>query len=232
MIDDGCTVEGYQSDITRTFVLGRATDKMKRVFDIEHAAQTAALKAARPGVEAQSVDAAARKVIEDAGFGPDYKFFSHRVGHGIGMDGHEWPYLVRGNTLKLQAGMTFSDEPGIYIPDEFGMRLEDDMHITREASVEPLTPLGARVLDAPFECDAERAKQFACSRAVYVRGVRIDTSTDIPRRSGYFGSSRRRDVDPHRDVLHHLGVVAGGVVGRQQRELARRSPATGSRPCR
>ena len=148
MIDDGCTVEGYQSDITRTFVLGKATDRMKRVFDIEHAAQTAALKAARPGVEAQSVDAAARKVIEDAGYGPGYKFFAHRVGHGIGMDGHEWPYLVRGNTLKLQAGMTFSDEPGIYIPDEFGMRLEDDMHIT-ENGAELFTPQSPS-LENPF----------------------------------------------------------------------------------
>jgi Xaa-Pro dipeptidase len=148
MIDDGCTVEGYQSDITRTFVLGKATDKMKRVFDIEHAAQTAALGAARPGVEAQSVDAAARKVIEDAGYGPGYKYFAHRVGHGIGMDGHEWPYLVRGNTLKLQAGMTFSDEPGIYIPDEFGMRLEDDMHIT-ENGAELFTPQSPS-LENPF----------------------------------------------------------------------------------
>ena len=148
MIDDGCTAEGYQSDITRTFVLGKATDKMKRVFDIEHAAQTAALKAARPGVEAQSVDAAARKVIEDGGYGPGYKFFAHRVGHGIGMDGHEWPYLVRGNTLKLQAGMTFSDEPGIYIPDEFGMRLEDDMHIT-ENGAELFTPQSPSLED-PF----------------------------------------------------------------------------------
>jgi Xaa-Pro dipeptidase len=148
MIDDGCTAEGYQSDITRTFVLGKATDKMKRVFDIEHAAQTAALKAARPGVEAQSVDAAARKVIEDAGYGPDYRFFAHRVGHGIGMDGHEWPYLVRGNTLKLQPGMTFSDEPGIYIPDEFGMRLEDDMHIT-ENGAELFTPQSPS-LENPF----------------------------------------------------------------------------------
>ncbi len=148
MIDDGCTVEGYQSDITRTFVLGRATDKMKQVFDVEHAAQTAALKAARPGVEAQSVDAAARKVIEDAGYGPGYKYFLHRVGHGIGMDGHEWPYLVRGNTLALQTGMTFSDEPGIYIKGEFGMRLEDDMHITADGA-ELFTPQSPG-LENPF----------------------------------------------------------------------------------
>jgi Xaa-Pro dipeptidase len=129
MIDGGCSVEGYQSDITRTFVLGKASDKMKQVFDIVHRAQSAALAAAKPGVEAGSVDAAARKVITDAGYGPDYKYFTHRLGHGMGMDGHEWPYLVRGNETTLQPEMTFSDEPGIYIGGEFGIRLEDDMHI-------------------------------------------------------------------------------------------------------
>ncbi len=129
MIDDGCLVEGYNSDITRNFVLGKATDKMKRVFDIVRRAQHAALSAARPGIECQAVDAAARKVIVDSGYGPDYNYFTHRVGHGIGMDGHEWPYLVRGNKLPLQPNMTFSDEPGIYLRGEFGMRLEDDMHI-------------------------------------------------------------------------------------------------------
>ena len=134
MIDDGCLAEGYQSDITRTFVLGKASDRMKRVFDIVQQAQQAALKAARPGVPCQAVDAAARQVIANAGFGPDYKYFSHRVGHGIGMDGHEWPYLVRGNTLPLAANMTFSDEPGVYLPGEFGVRLEDDMYLTPEGA--------------------------------------------------------------------------------------------------
>jgi Xaa-Pro dipeptidase len=148
LIDGGCKVEGYNSDISRTFVLGKATDRMKKVFDIEHQAQTAALKAARPGVECQAVDAAARKVIVDAGFGPDYKYFGHRVGHGIGMDGHEWPYLVRGNTQKLEPGMTFSDEPGIYIPGEFGIRLEDDMLITADGA-ELLTPQSPS-LETPF----------------------------------------------------------------------------------
>lgn len=148
MIDDGCLVEGYNSDITRTFVLGKATDKMKRVFDIVHRAQKAALNAAKPGVECQSVDAAARKVIADSGYGPDYNFFTHRVGHGIGMDGHEWPYLVRGNTLPIQANMTFSDEPGIYQRGEFGMRLEDDMHITENAA-ELFTPQSPS-LEHPF----------------------------------------------------------------------------------
>jgi Xaa-Pro dipeptidase len=121
---------------------------MKQVFDIEHRAQTAALKAARPGVECQAVDAAARKVITDAGFGPGYKYFTHRVGHGIGMDGHEWPYLVKGNTQKLEPGMTFSDEPGIYIPGEFGVRLEDDMIITADGA-ELMTPQSPSLED-PF----------------------------------------------------------------------------------
>ena len=134
LIDGGCSVEGYRSDISRTFVLGEPTDRMRQVFEIEHRAQAAALAAAAPGVEAQAVDAAARSVIEEAGFGPDYAYFTHRVGHGIGMDGHEWPYLVRGNTMPLEPGMTFSDEPGIYIPGEFGVRLEDDMYITEDGA--------------------------------------------------------------------------------------------------
>jgi Xaa-Pro dipeptidase len=148
MIDDGCTVEGYNSDITRTFVIGKATDKMKRVFDIVHRAQNAALEAAKPGVACQDVDAAARKIIADAGFGPDYDYFTHRLGHGIGMDGHEWPYLVRGNTLPLAPGMTFSDEPGIYLPGEFGVRLEDDMHIG-ENGAELFTPQSPSI-EHPF----------------------------------------------------------------------------------
>jgi len=148
LIDDGCTVEGYQSDISRTFVMGKAADKMKHVFDIVHRAQSAALTAARPGVPCEAVDAAARKIIVDAGYGPGYKYFTHRVGHGIGMDGHEWPYLVRGNTLPLAVNMTFSDEPGIYIRGEFGVRLEDDMHIT-ESGAELLTPQSPS-LEQPF----------------------------------------------------------------------------------
>lgn len=148
LIDGGCGVGGYRSDISRTFVLGKASDKMNKVFEIEYNAQTAALKAARPGVEAQVVDAAARKVIEDAGYGPGYKYFTHRVGHGLGMDGHEWPYLVKGNTTILEPGMTFSDEPGIYIPGEFGVRLEDDMVIT-ENGAELFTPQSPSLED-PF----------------------------------------------------------------------------------
>jgi Xaa-Pro dipeptidase len=134
LIDDGCTVEGYESDISRTFVYGKPSDKMRQVFDIVQRAQAKALATARPGVPCEAVDAAARKVITDAGYGPAYAHFTHRVGHGIGMDGHEWPYLVKGNTLPLAANMTFSDEPGIYIRGEFGVRLEDDMYITDDGA--------------------------------------------------------------------------------------------------
>jgi Xaa-Pro dipeptidase len=140
MVDDGCTVEGYQSDITRTFVLGSATAKMNKVFDIVKKAQSAALNAAKPGAPLESIDAAARNVIIAAGYGPGFKYFSHRLGHGIGMDGHEWPYLVKNNmfgwktALTAQPGMVFSDEPGIYIRGEFGVRLEDDMHITADGA--------------------------------------------------------------------------------------------------
>jgi Xaa-Pro dipeptidase len=148
LMDGGCSVEGYQSDITRTYVLGKAADKMKQVFDIVHRAQSAALAAARPGVECGSIDAAARKVITDAGYGPDHKYFTHRLGHGLGMDGHEWPYLVRGNPVKLQANITTSDEPGIYIRGEFGVRLEDDMHVT-ENGAELFTPQSPS-LEEPF----------------------------------------------------------------------------------
>lgn len=148
LIDGGCNIEGYQSDLSRTFVLGKATDRMKRVFDIERKAQDAALAAAKPGVPCEAVDAAARKVIVDAGFGPDYTYFTHRVGHGIGMDWHEWPYLVRGNRTPLAPGMTFSDEPGIYIRGEFGVRLEDDMVITEDGA-RLFTPQSSS-LETPF----------------------------------------------------------------------------------
>jgi Xaa-Pro dipeptidase len=131
LIDGGGRLHGYASDITRTAVFGAApTERQRSVWNAVRRAQQAAFEAARPGVEAQALDAAARKAIEDAGFGPGYKYFTHRVGHGIGMDGHEWTYLVRGNTTKLRPGMCFSDEPGIYVPGELGVRHEDILVIT------------------------------------------------------------------------------------------------------
>jgi Xaa-Pro dipeptidase len=154
MLDDGCVVEGYNSDITRTFVLGKATDKMKSVFDLVKRAQTVALNAARPGVVAADVDAAARKVIVDGGYGPGFTYFTHRVGHGLGMDGHEWPYFVKNNMFgwdlnpRLQAGNVLSDEPGVYIKGEFGVRLEDDLVVT-ESGAELLTPQSPSLED-PF----------------------------------------------------------------------------------
>lgn len=148
LLDDGCTVEGYQSDISRSFVLGKATDRQKKVFDIVHKAQAEALKAGKAGAPCHAVDDAARKVVTDAGYGPDYKHFTHRLGHGIGMDGHEWPYLVRGNNTLLEPGMTFSDEPGIYIVGEFGIRLEDDWVVTSEGG-DMFTPQSPSLED-PF----------------------------------------------------------------------------------
>jgi Xaa-Pro dipeptidase len=147
MVDGGCSVEGFSSDVTRTIVFGKPTDKQRKVWDIVKKAQAAALKAARPGVKCEDVDAAARKVIEDAGYGPGYKYFAHRLGHGIGMEGHEYPYLVKGNTLKIEPGMTFSDEPGIYIYGEFGIRTEDCMVVTET---------GARLLGGMEALDIER----------------------------------------------------------------------------
>jgi Xaa-Pro dipeptidase len=153
LVDGGCSVEGYRSDITRTVFFGQPTDKQHKVWEVVKQAQAAALKAVRSGATCESVDRAARRVIEDAGFGPDYEFFAHRLGHGIGLEGHEYPYLVRGNTLKLQPGMTFSNEPGIYIYGEFGVRLEDCMVVT-EGGGRTLGGLEATDIDKPFGDEA------------------------------------------------------------------------------
>jgi len=149
MIDGGCSIEGYSSDVTRTIVFGKPTDKMLRVWDIVKKAQTAALRACRPGAACEDVDAAARKVIDDAGYGPGYRHFAHRVGHGIGLDTHEYPYLVKGNALKLVPGMTFSNEPGIYIAGEFGIRHEDSMVVTADGA-RYLGGMEALAIDRPF----------------------------------------------------------------------------------
>jgi len=141
LVDAGCTVQGYTSDITRTTVFGKPTQRMRDVWDLEKKAQTAALKAAQVGATCDSVDAAARKVITSGGFGPGYKVpgLPHRTGHGIGLDGHEWTNFVKGNMTKIQPGMCFSDEPTIAIYGEFGIRLEDCLHIT-DAGPKLFTP--------------------------------------------------------------------------------------------
>ncbi|HKF24858.1 MAG TPA: Xaa-Pro peptidase family protein [Candidatus Acidoferrum sp.] len=150
LIDGGCKVEGYSSDVTRTGVLGKPSEKVERTFDIVRKAQDAALDAARKGRLSGTVDDAARGVITSAGYGPDYKFFTHRLGHGIGLDGHEHPYLVRGSKTALLPGMTFSNEPGIYIPGEFGLRCEDLMVISEEGPAQLLTPGFQVSLDKPL----------------------------------------------------------------------------------
>ena len=150
LIDGGCSVDGYQSDITRTTVFGKPTGRQTEVWNLEKRAQAAAFEAARPGVPCEAVDAAARKVITDAGFGPDYKVpgLPHRTGHGIGLDGHEWTNFVRGNKMPLQPGMCFSDEPMIAIYGEFGIRLEDCLYITENGAKFFTQPSPA--IDQPF----------------------------------------------------------------------------------
>jgi Xaa-Pro dipeptidase len=150
LMDGGCAVEGYQSDITRTFVFGKPTARQREIWNLERKAQDAALAAAKVGATCESVDAAARKVITDAGFGPDYKVpgLPHRTGHGIGLDGHEWTNFVRGNKTLLRPGMCFSDEPMIAIYGEFGIRLEDCLYIT-EQGPQLFTPQSPSI-DRPF----------------------------------------------------------------------------------
>jgi len=136
LMDGGCSVEGYQSDITRTFVFGKPTQRQRDIWDLERKSQDAGFAAAKIGAPCEAVDAAARKVITDAGFGPDYKVpgLPHRTGHGIGLDGHEWTNFVRGNKTPIQPGMCFSDEPTIVIYGEFGIRLEDCLYITEKGA--------------------------------------------------------------------------------------------------
>lgn len=143
LIDCGCRVSGYTSDVTRTVWFGDTPSaEFRRVFNLVHDAQTAAMELGRPNVtECQTLDRAARKVIGDAGYGPS---FTHRLGHGMGMDGHEVPYLVEGNTLKLEPGMVFSIEPGVYQLGKFGVRIEDDCVMT-DKGIEVLSTRPARL---------------------------------------------------------------------------------------
>jgi Xaa-Pro dipeptidase len=132
LIDTGCTVEGYHSDITRTYAFGRVDDDIRALWALEKEAQAAAFAAVRPGVLCEDIDATARAVLEQAGLGPDYRLpgLPHRTGHGIGLAIHEPAYLVRGDRTPLAQGMCFSNEPMIVVPDRFGIRLEDHFHVT------------------------------------------------------------------------------------------------------
>ncbi len=150
LMDCGCTVEGYQSDISRTFVFGESTAEQRRVWGQMHQGQQIAFAAAQVGRPAGSVDDAVRAQYERWGYGPGYRLpgTSHRTGHGIGMDGHEPINLVHGETTRLAPGMCFSNEPGIYIPGKFGIRLEDCFHMTAEGPRWFSTPPPS--LDNPF----------------------------------------------------------------------------------
>ncbi len=139
LIDGGTSVHGYASDITRTVAFGTPSAEAVKVFEIVREAQRRALAAAKPGKKAGEIDTVARDYITAQGYGPGYKFFTHRLGHGIGLEGHEWPYLVKGSEVVLRPGMSFSDEPGIYQYGKFGVRLEDIMVIT-ETGADLLTP--------------------------------------------------------------------------------------------
>jgi Xaa-Pro dipeptidase len=131
LVDTGGELHGYQSDTTRTWIHGAPPPaEFERAWSTVRAAQLAAFERMAPGVEARAVDRAAREVIERAGYGPGYEAFAHRLGHGIGLEGHEEPYFDGGNALLLEPGMTFSDEPGIYLPGRFGIRLEDIVVVT------------------------------------------------------------------------------------------------------
>lgn len=150
LIDTGCQVEGYHSDITRTYIYGEPSVKHRQMWQIEKNAQVAAFNAARLGISCGEIDTAARNYIAESGLGPDYQTpgCPHRTGHGIGLDIHEWPYLVKSDATKLKAGMCFSNEPMLVLPDEFGIRLEDHFYMTEQGPVWFTEP--AYSIDDPF----------------------------------------------------------------------------------
>ena len=150
LIDTGCQIEGYISDITRTYVFGEPNERQRTVWDAEKSAQAAAFSAAQLGVPCKEVDLAARRSLVASGFGPDYKLpgLPHRTGHGIGMDIHEWPYLVGSDSTPLAEGMCFSNEPMICVPDEFGIRLEDHFYMTAAGPAWFTAP--SKSIDDPF----------------------------------------------------------------------------------
>ncbi len=145
VLDTGCKVEGYCSDVSRTLMVGAVSDEIKKAWSVLKDAQQAAFDAIRPGATCESIDAAARDWLAERGYG-DY--FLHRLGHGIGLKGHEYPYLVKGSTVPLEPGVTTTVEPGIYVPGRFGLRIEDVMAVTED---------GCRVLSHMIPRDFERA---------------------------------------------------------------------------
>lgn len=150
LIDTGCSIEGYNSDVTRTWIFGEASEEQRRIWVLERAAQQAAFDALRPGVPCEAVDAAARRVLEAAGLGPDYRLpgLPHRTGHGCGLSIHEAPYLVRGTRQPLEPGHCCSNEPMIVVPGRFGVRLEDHFYVT-ENGAQWFTPPSIAI-DRPF----------------------------------------------------------------------------------
>ena len=150
LVDCGCKVQGYISDISRSWVFGTPSEKQRRVWETVKRGQEIALETAKPGVPCGAIDDAVRKFYEKEGWGPGYHLpgLPHRTGHGIGMDGHESPYLVHGDRAPLEPGMCFSDEPGLYIPGEFGIRLEDCWFMS-ETGPQSFTPF-ARSIDEPI----------------------------------------------------------------------------------
>lgn len=151
LVDTGCAIHGYQSDITRTYAFGRVDDDIRATWALEKEAQAAAFAAVRPGVPCEAVDAAARAVLERAGLGPDYRLpgLPHRTGHGIGLSIHEPAYLVRGDTTPLAPGMCFSNEPMIVVPERYGIRLEDHFHVTEDGAAWFTEPQPS--IDRPFD---------------------------------------------------------------------------------
>jgi len=149
LIDGGTSVDGYASDVTRCSVLGKPPEKLVKAFETVRRAQDAALLACARGRTCGSVDDAARAVVTSAGYGAGYELFTHRLGHGIGLDGHEHPYLVRGSKIVLEPGMTFSNEPGIYVRGDYGLRLEDIMVVTEEGAARLVTPSFSESLEKP-----------------------------------------------------------------------------------
>ncbi len=154
LMDTGCLLHGYNSDITRSYPFGTPTDRQRKLWEVEKAAQLAAFEAIKPGAACEVADAAARASLESAGFGPDYQLpgLPHRAGHGCGLDIHEAPYLAKGESTPLQEGMVFSSEPMLVVPDEFGIRLEDHFFVTKNGAQWFTEP--SRSIDDPFNSDS------------------------------------------------------------------------------